>query len=107
MSKLRFLILSLMVAILSSCNIDEEITTSLPPKIILDSENGIYTVKSGVEIVIAPSYESVDGAMYRWTMGGEVLGTSPSLHFVQEEIGEYFITICVTTEGRYKLWDIP
>lgn len=99
MSKLRFLILSLMVSILSSCNIDEEITTSLPPKIILDSENGIYTVKSGVEIVIAPSYESVDGAMYRWTMGEEVLGTSPSLHFVQEEIGEYFITICVTTEA--------
>ena len=33
------------VAIFSSCNIDEDITTTMPPEIILDSETGIYTVK--------------------------------------------------------------
>jgi hypothetical protein len=32
-------------------------------------------------------------------MGGEVLGTSPSLSFTVEEIGQYFITITVTTDG--------
>ena len=84
-----------------SCNVDEDITTALPPSIVLDSETGIYTVKLGREIIIAPSYTSAEGATYRWTMGGEVLGTSSSLAFVGEAIGEYFITLTVTTEGGY------
>ena len=89
-----------MVAALSwSCNIDDDITTTLPPNIVLDSETGIYTVKQGREIIIAPSYESAEEATFSWTMGGEVLGTSPSLSFTVEEIGQYFITITVTTEG--------
>ena len=96
---LYFLFLSVTVAISSSCNIDEEITTALPPEIILDSNTGIYTVKEGREIVIAPNYESAEGATYSWTMNGEVLSTSPSLSFVGEEIGEYFIVVSVTTEG--------
>ena len=84
-----------------SCNVDENITTALPPSIVLDSETGIYTVKQGREIIIAPSYTSAEGATYRWTMGGEVLSTSPSLSFVGEEIGEYYITLTITTEGGY------
>ena len=84
-----------------SCNVDEDITTAFPPSIVLDSETGIYTVKQGREIIIAPSYESAEGATYRWTMGGEVLCTSPSLSFVGEAIGEYFIILTVTTEGGY------
>ena len=96
---LEFLFLSVIVAVTSSCNIDDVITTSLPPKILLDSETGIYTVKEGREIVIAPNYESAEGVAYSWTMNGEVIGTSPSLHFVQDEVGEYFITIAVTNDA--------
>ena len=96
---LEFLFLSVIVAISSSCNIDEEITTALPPEIILDSETGIYTVKESREIVIAPHYESAEGATYSWTMNGEVLSTSSSLSFIGEAVGEYFITITVTTNG--------
>ena len=91
--------LSIVGALLWSCNIDEELTAALPPEIVLDSETGIYTVKQGREIVIAPSYKSAEGATYCWTMEGEVLGTSSSLSFVREEVGEYFITITITTEG--------
>lgn len=96
---LEFLFLSVIVAVASSCNIDDVITTSLPPKILLDSETGIYTVKEGREIIIAPNYELAEGAAYSWTMNGEVLSTSPSLRFLPEEIGSYFITIAVTTDG--------
>ena len=85
----------------ASCNVDEDITTALPPNIVLDSETGIYTVKQGREILIAPGYESAEEATYCWTMGGEVLGTSPSLSFMGEETGQYFITLTVTTEGGY------
>ncbi len=89
----------MIVVVSSSCDIDEDITTTLPPKIILDNETGIYTVKQGREIVIAPDYEFAEGATYSWTMNGEVLGSSPSLKFMQEEVGKYFVTIAVSNEG--------
>lgn len=96
---LKLLFLGVVVASFWSCNIDEEITTALPPEIVLDSETGIYTVKQGREIIIAPSYKSAEGATYCWTMESEVLGTSPSLSFMRDEVGEYFITITITTDG--------
>lgn len=96
---LEYVSLCMVAALSWSCNIDDDITTTLPPNIVLDSETGIYTVKQGREIIIAPSYESAEEATFSWTMGGEVLGTSPSLSFTGEEIGQYFITITVTTEG--------
>ena len=83
------------VVILTSCNIDDEYYA---PKITLDNETGIYTVKYGREIVVKPSYEHAENATYCWTMEGEVLGISPSLSFSQQEVGEYFITLKVTTE---------
>ncbi len=96
---LEFLCLSVIVLIFSSCNIDENITTSLPPNIILDSETGVYTVKQGREIVISPNYESAEGATYSWTMEGQLLGTSASLSFVGERVGEYYIVLTITTDG--------
>lgn len=89
----------MIVAISSSCNIDEEITTALPPKIILDSETGIYTTKQGREIIIAPSYESAEGASYSWIVDGRYLGNSPTLSFMRESVGEYYITLTVTTNA--------
>ena len=89
----------MIVAISSSCNIDEEITTALPPKIILDSETGVYTTKQGREITIAPSYESAEGASYSWIVDGRYLGNSPTLSFMRESVGEYYITLTVTTNA--------
>jgi hypothetical protein len=88
-----------MIVFLSSCIIDDDITTALPPKILLDSETGVYTIKRGRELVIAPNYESAEGAAYYWTMNGDVIGTAPSLSFIREEVGEYFITLTITTES--------
>ena len=100
------MLLSVIVAISSSCNIDEEITTASAPVIKLDSENGIYTVKQGREIIIAPAYESAVDAKYSWMMDGEVIGSSPSLTFFGEEIGEYYISISVTTDSGSDREDI-
>ena len=96
---LEFIFLSVIVAISSSCTIDEEITTALPPKIILDSDTGIYTIKQGREVIIAPSYESAEDASYSWIMDGRLLGTSPTLSFMRERVGEYYITLTVTTSA--------
>ena len=95
---LQFSIFSI-IMLLSSCIIDDDITTTLPPKILLDSETGVYTIKRGRELVIAPSYESAEGAAYYWTMNGDVIGTAPSLSFIREEVDEYFITLTISTES--------
>ncbi len=87
-----------MVVIASSCNIDEEITTALPPKIYLDSNSGVYTVKVGREVIIAPSYENAEGATYSWKMDGRLIGNDASLAFMREAVGEYYILLTVTAD---------
>ena len=93
---LDFLFLSVIVVLSSSCNIDEEITTSLPPKIILDSHSGVYSVKQGRELTIAPSYENAEDATYSWKMDGRLIGNDASLRFMREAVGEYYIVLTVT-----------
>lgn len=93
----RVLVCLIVALISSSCNIDDEITTTLPPSILLDSPTGVYTVKLGEEIVIAPDYESAEEATYRWMSGSTLLGSEPSLVFVGETVGKIYITISVTT----------
>ena len=95
---LEFLFLSVIVGFSSSCNIDEEITTALPPEIKLDSPTGIYTTKQGREIVIAPNYESAEGATYSWKIDGRLVGKESSLRFMREDVGEYYILLTVTTK---------
>lgn len=96
---LGIFVFSVVFAVTSSCNIDEVMTNAEAPKILLDKQNGIYTVKQGCEIKIAPKYESADGATFCWTMEGEVIGTGASLRFYSDEVGKYYITITVTTEA--------
>lgn len=92
---LEKILILISAAILVACNIDEEF---FPPKIILDNETGIYTVKYGRELVITPSYEHIENATFCWTMDGEVLATSPTLSFSKDEVGEYYITLTVSTD---------
>ena len=87
-----------MVVIASSCTIDEEITASLPPTIYLDSDSGVYTVKQGREVIIAPSYENAEGATYSWRMDGRLIGNDASLAFMRESVGEYYILLTVTAD---------
>lgn len=89
------LLLLISTAILVACNISEEF---FPPKITLDNGTGIYTVKYGRELVIAPTYEHIENATFCWIMDGEVLATSPTLSFSKDEVGEYYITLTVSTD---------
>ena len=89
------LLLLISAAILVACNISEEF---FPPKITLDNGTGIYTVKYGRELVITPTYEHIENATFCWTMDGEVLATSPTLSFSKDEVGEYYITLTVSTD---------
>lgn len=68
----------------------------MPPKIVLDNNTGVYTVKQGRELIIAPSYENAVGATYSWKLDGRLIGNDASLSFSRDAIGEYYIVLTVT-----------
>lgn len=82
-----------------SCNKDEEITEeiTLAPHVILDSETGIYTVKTGRELTISPEVENADNAVYIWYLENEIIGRERELTKEWNEVGEYYLTFCVRT----------
>ncbi|MDE6383471.1 MAG: PKD domain-containing protein [Paramuribaculum sp.] len=84
---------------LSSCNKDDLITTGVPPRIILDNPTGVYDVKVGRELTIAPRYENAEGATYTWKVDGVLRGTAPTFTSSWDEAGEYYIDLTVTTSG--------
>ncbi len=98
MSRIYILIMTVVTgAVLFSCRED----IALPaPGIVLDSESGIYTVKAGRTITIAPSYTNAEGAEFSWTLeSGEELSGAPVLEFMREESGRYYIVLTVTNDG--------
>ena len=100
MKQLAITLLSVVLAVMCwSCNIDEELTDALPPNILLDNPAGTYTVKQGCELTVVPEYESAEGAVYQWIMGGEVLSTSPLLSFTSDKVGRFYILLTVTTDA--------
>ena len=89
MSRIYILIMAVLAgAVLFSCR--EEITPPAPG-IVLDSESGMYTVKAGRTITIAPTYTNAGDAEYSWTLeSGEELSDAPVLEFMREESGRDF-----------------
>lgn len=98
MRSFRFLILSVVMVIASSCNRDEVITTQPAPEIIVEGD-GVYSVMVGEEVRLAPDYRNAEGAAFEWVIDNEVVGTERAYIFMSEEIGEYYITLTVTTEA--------
>lgn len=89
------------VFLLVACNKDDLIEVdSLPtPTITLDSETAVYTVKTGRELTIAPTYENVENAAYAWSIDGEVVGRDATYVFCEQTVGEVYIALSVTTPG--------
>lgn len=97
--KAHFLLLSTVAGILTAVSCSEE-AAAPAPHISLDSESGIYTTKTGREIIIAPSYENAEGAGFSWvTENGDEICDGPVLTFAEEEKGRYYITLTVTGKG--------
>lgn len=86
---------------LAACNKDEVIETQAKtaPVITLDSETAIYTVKTGRELTVNPTYKNAEGALFEWTVDGRIAGREPSLTFTAEQEGKVFVTLRVS--NRY------
>lgn len=95
---LEFLFLSVAVVTASSCNIDEVVTAPPAPEIILE-DGGVYSVKVGEEVRLAPDYRNAEGAKFEWTIGGKVVCTERAYVYTAESIGEVYVSLTVATDA--------
>jgi hypothetical protein len=81
----------------TACNKNDVIEADQPmtPEITLDSETGIYTVKVGRALTIAPTVKYADGALFSWTVDGKLLTTTPTLTHTWETAGERYVDFLV------------
>ena len=88
----------LLLALLASCNKDDVITDGGPkPVITLHNPDGIYPVKVGKSVTIAPTVENAEGAVYAWILDDEPAGSGPTFTFEAREAGIYFLVFRVET----------
>jgi hypothetical protein len=105
-----------MVAVFSSCNIDEE-TTILSPQIRVNGSSN-YRVMVGDSIVIAPEYENAEDASFSWIIGNNKICTDRVFTYeavVAEEVEiELVVTnisgkdshiFNITSIDRFKVYD--
>lgn len=87
------------VVALVACNRDNLIEADgSRPVIVLDNEYGVYEVKTGGTLTIAPEFRNLDGGTVSWMLDGEIVGRGEEWTAVWPEQGEYYVT--VTAENR-------
>jgi len=87
---------------LCSCNREETIVSAplYPPRITLDSPSGIYEVKAGERLTIAPEVKNSQNAVYCWTMDGDTVCTDAVYTVVFDVEGQYYLTFtAVNADG--------
>ena len=84
-----FAIAAAALAVLA-CNKSETIT-KYPPRIKLDNPAGIYQVKAGRELTIAPTVTNGEGAQYLWTIDGVTVSREPQLVRTYDRPGEVYV----------------
>ena len=67
------------------------------PSLCSTASRGVYTVKMGRELTIAPTVEYAEGATYSWIVDGKLAGSEPTYTAVFTELGEVYITFRVET----------
>ena len=88
------------IILLAGCNKDEVIYSEVDkPKIYLDSEYGVYTVKVGGTLTIAPDYENIENGTVTWTMDGSVVYNGLTWTSTWPERGEYYVAITATNSA--------
>ena len=97
----RFIRAALAALLCTTACTKEKGESPLPPApvITLDSPTSIYTAKTGRPIEIRPTVEHADGATFAWSLDGELLCDGPTLRFVSDRTGRYYITLTVANAG--------
>jgi len=95
MKKYIYIPLVLMLIFLSGCNGGRELYTLPAPEIILEDPDGIYTLKLGNTLTLAPQVRYGQDAVYAWLMDGKTVGTQSVYVFNADQTGTYYLTFNV------------
>lgn len=99
--KLASILNTLLVLFLfCGCNKDDIISeaVNLPPEILLDSEDGVYSVKTGHELTINPTIKYAENAIIKWTLDGQIVSREPSFTKRWDEEGIFYPVLTVVSE---------
>lgn len=93
--------------LLAACNKDDIIEGMLKPGIELDSDTGVYTVKIGHTLTIAPVFSNAGDAVIEWRSDENVLlATGPVWEAEWNELGTFYVTVSATNGGGTAEEDI-
>lgn len=96
-SFLRIAVILTAVMLLVSCNKDDVVGYVYKPIISFDDNpSGIYTVKPGHELTLAPTITYGEGAEIEWIMDGEVVCRDRVWTRRWTEEGTFYATCCAT-----------
>ena len=90
----------LLLFLFCGCNKDDIISeaVNLPPEILLDSEDGVYSVKTGHELTINPTIKYAENAIIKWTLDGQIVSREPSFTKRWDEEGIFYPVLTVVSE---------
>ncbi len=95
MKKYIYIPLVFLVFILNGCNGGRELYTLPAPEIRLEDQDGIYTLKVGNTLTLAPQVRYAQDAVYAWTMDGNMVSTKTVYVFNADYPGTYYLTFKV------------
>lgn len=91
-----YVFMAAMASAVTSCNKDEELTAGERPEIEFDHADGIYRVKAGEELTLAPEVRHGEGAEYLWTLDdGTVVCRERVWTSRWDRAGEYYAMLTV------------
>ena len=90
------LILTVFLIGLVACKEEEQEIAA--PVVTFSHEDGIYTVKVGAKLLLAPEIDNDVNALYTWKMDGKIVGTAKTFAFKSEEEGSYYLSFSVVTD---------
>ena len=94
---IKLLLLLAVSVMTAACNSDNDLIPGRRPTIEFDTPDGVYTVKIGHELRIAPLIGNGEGASYEWTMDGNIISHDRDLIMSWPRLGSFYVMLTVTT----------
>jgi hypothetical protein len=90
--------LILLFFLFSGCNQGQEFYSRPAPEIIFDNEEGVYHMKAGNTLTLAPQVLYAQDAVFEWIVNDRRTGTEQVYLFTTDSSGTYYLTFKVIRE---------
>ncbi|HHU25972.1 MAG TPA: hypothetical protein GXZ56_05055 [Bacteroidales bacterium] len=89
------LLTSFLALLIGSCKEDE----ILPNPPVISGIEAEYTIIEGETLLLKPTVENSENAIYRWLLDGEEVGNRLEYTFLASSTGDYMVVLTVTNKG--------